>query len=726
MPAVFTVPAVFKAVNKISAPMKQMQKSVKSFGMSAKADMMRASMAVEKLNQRIKRVGRNIKKSVGTIGLAFGMLALVSIVGNGVKVFADFEQANAGLAAVMGKTIKENKALNEDAKRLGATTAKTATEVVGLQEAFARLGFQENDILNMTESTIAGSVAMNAALADTAELVGAMVKTFDDLKSTDAPLIIDQMTLATQKSALNFEKLQTALPIVSGAAEAAGIPFTKLLSLLGKLSDSGIDASSSANALKRIFIESRAKGEDYEQILGRIVKNSDKLTASVDQFGVRASVSSVILSKNIKATNELDQALQNAGGTAEIAARKQLDTLNGRLTILTSAWEGFILSVEDGNGEFSKFLKTSVEVATEFLSMATGTAKLGTELSESELRIRSLAIKLQKVVSIAGKFIKGYIIMIAVQKSLNLAIKAYQLLTKVGHFLRFARVFIKLAKAKGIAAAAQKLLNKSVLANPYVLMAVAIGAAVAMIYKMSKAQTLSEQIQEDIQKRTREIASQQIVDLDKVFRAIKKTVPASKERIALVNQLKDAYPGVNAAMEQEIINTNNLAKSYSFLREEIIKAAKARAIQEKVGEQANKLVDFELKLQELGIDKARLFKEVEAVNREFETRAFGDRPLAEAFNKKYGVKKGFFKNESMLQDARAALEVNVAINDLLTLQEKLTVPSEEYKSNQVILNNNETKPTADNSRVDLFLNNRTSDTEIYTEGTGVNVMSTGN
>ena len=35
MPAVFTVPAVFKAVDKISATTRRMQKSVKKFGISA-------------------------------------------------------------------------------------------------------------------------------------------------------------------------------------------------------------------------------------------------------------------------------------------------------------------------------------------------------------------------------------------------------------------------------------------------------------------------------------------------------------------------------------------------------------------------------------------------------------------------------------------------------------------------------------------------------------------
>ena len=65
MPAIFTVPAVFKAIDKVSAPVRRIQKSVKRFGMSARADLQRTSMAFNRFNQRINSVGKRIKKTVG-------------------------------------------------------------------------------------------------------------------------------------------------------------------------------------------------------------------------------------------------------------------------------------------------------------------------------------------------------------------------------------------------------------------------------------------------------------------------------------------------------------------------------------------------------------------------------------------------------------------------------------------------------------------------------------
>ena len=160
--------------------------------------------------------------ALGFTGLIFG---IVSAFKSAFATIRGFQKETAVLAGVLNKTTDEIKELTDDSKKLGATTAKSAIEVNKLQLAYARLGFTQKEILELTGDTINGSIALNAELSETAELTGAMVRTFDELSTTDAGNILDSLTLSTQKSALNFEKLQTALPIVAGAANAAGISF---------------------------------------------------------------------------------------------------------------------------------------------------------------------------------------------------------------------------------------------------------------------------------------------------------------------------------------------------------------------------------------------------------------------------------------------------------------------------------------------------------------------
>ncbi len=352
--AAIVLPAVFTAVDKFSSPIGKMDRSVTTFSQRAEARINRVNRAFRKLSPSVGKVFKQL--------LAYASLtALITFGISAVNVAKDYEQANANLASVMGTTIEKNEALAKESQRLGAITARSATEVVTLQEAYARLGFAQAEIIDVTQATIDGSIAMNAELAETATLTGAMIRTFDKFSSADAPEILDQITLATQKSALNFEKLNTSLPIVAGAANAAGIPFTKLLSLLGKLSDAGIDASSSATSLRNIFLESAKKGLSYDKILEKIVASTSKLTGATDAFGKRAAVSAVVLGKELSATAQLTELLDRAAkghdlsGVAALTAAKQLDTLGGSMTLLRSAWQGLIIDTGNSTGALQNF-----------------------------------------------------------------------------------------------------------------------------------------------------------------------------------------------------------------------------------------------------------------------------------------------------------------------------------------------------------------------------------
>jgi hypothetical protein len=494
MPASFTIPSIFTAIDKFSAPVKKMGASTARFASKAEANLGRGERAFRKLTSPLQKLNRLL----GGFGVLIGSALIVSALTSAVKVVRDFEQANADLSAVMATASgPQLKLLSEDAKRLGATTAKSATDVVSLQEAFARLGFETPAIINMTEATIAGSIAMNAELSDTAELVGAMVRTFDDFSSIDTPTIIDQMTTATQKSALNFEKLQTSLPIVAGAANAAGIPFTKLLALLGKLSDSGIDASSSSTALRNIFLESAKQGLNYSQILTKIVKSQDSLTAANDEFGKRAAVSGVILAKNLAATDKLAFSIQNAINPAAEAAKKRLATMNGALTILESSYQGFILSIEDGTGAYAETLTMMIMVVSQMFSLASGVEVATSKLTEQELKARSMAktgIFLLKAIGLLiGSIIAFKVVLIASRIalavyniSLGIAAAANGVLT-----LSVAKNSLALGAYKVVAfivagatklfTAAQWLLNIALNANPIGLVVLGIAALIGII-----------------------------------------------------------------------------------------------------------------------------------------------------------------------------------------------------------------------------------------------------
>jgi len=138
----------------------------------------------------------------------------------------------------------------------------------------------------------------------------------------------------------------------------------KLISQLAQAADRGIDASSSATALRNIYLKAKASGLTYAQAIEEVKKSQDGLGKSNELFGVRASVVGVTLADTTKRAEELEIALNNAGGTAERVALEQMDTLDGALKEQDAAWEALALSIGDSETALGGFVRTATENLT--------------------------------------------------------------------------------------------------------------------------------------------------------------------------------------------------------------------------------------------------------------------------------------------------------------------------------------------------------------------------
>ncbi len=340
-----------------------------------------------------------VKKGMGQwatsmIGVTVAIGAATKIIGSAVNIIKDFEKANSKLESVLSSTFnsvedgtQKMKLLSEQSKELGSTTAFTATNVAELQTEFAKLGFPTEDILNMTEATLNGAAALGSDLGEQASLTGATLKQFG-LDSTEATRVNDVLAASASKSALDFSKLSTALPIVGATANTAGVSLERTTSLLGTLSNRGLDASSAATSLRNIFLELSKKGLTYNEAMEKINNATDKNKTAMDLFGKRAATAGIILAETGGSVDELTVALEGADGAAKDMADTMLDNLAGDLTKAESAWEGFILSLEDGEGVFSEVTRSLTQGFTEVLG---GLTLLNDEALSTEDGLKVLA-----------------------------------------------------------------------------------------------------------------------------------------------------------------------------------------------------------------------------------------------------------------------------------------------------------------------------------------------
>lgn len=287
-----------------------------------------------------------------------------------VSTAAGFEKQMDKVEAITGASASEMSILSQNAKDLGASTTKTASEVGQLQEEYAKLGFTTGEILNATEATIALSEAAGSDLATSASVAGATIRGFG-LDASESQRVVDVMAKSFTRSALDMTKFQTSMAQVAPVAKAANVSLEQSTAFLGTLSDAGLDASTSGTSLRNIFLILEKKGLTFAQAMNMINGATDKAKTSMDLFGKRGAVAGLVLAENGDRTAALAKELENADGAAAKMAATMRDNLEGDMAGARSAMEGFSLAVEDGSGVFTQLSRWAVQSFTKIVRSLT-------------------------------------------------------------------------------------------------------------------------------------------------------------------------------------------------------------------------------------------------------------------------------------------------------------------------------------------------------------------
>lgn len=353
--------------NEIKAAIVELQngnKTFKNLGIVAKGygNILRSNVAGG-LNEVRIGVGSMVKGMVGAQAVISGFQKLIGLFKSGAQSIVDFEAANSKLAAILGTTSKNIKDLTTDAQRLGAATKYTASQATALQIELAKLGFSKNEILQSTEGILKFAQATGAELPEAAALAGAALRMFN-ADTSETERYVSAMAVATTKSALSFSYLQTAMPIVGPVAKAFNFQIEDTLALLGKLADSGFDASMAATALRNIFLNLADSNGLLAKSLGGAVKTLPELVNGLKKLkeqGVDLNTTLELTDKrsvaqfntlltNIDALIPLREQITGVEEELGNMANTMGDNVQGSILGLSSAWEAFMLSFKKSTG----------------------------------------------------------------------------------------------------------------------------------------------------------------------------------------------------------------------------------------------------------------------------------------------------------------------------------------------------------------------------------------
>ena len=335
-----------------------------------------ALSAFDRLNDRMRKMSESanrIGSAMETGGREFaapflaGGAAIAGGLGLAVKTAADFEGSMSRVGALSGATNEELKAMTDTAAELGAKTSFSASQASEGMSYLAMAGYDANETIAAMPGLLSAAAAGQTDLGTTADITSNILSGFG-LEAAETTRVADVLTKTFTSSNTTMEMLGQTMKYVAPIATASGQSLEGMASAAGILGNAGIQADQAGTSLRMMLIrlakppkmaqdaldelgisvaDQNGNMKDLSQVIGEMNKategmaEADKLAAVSKIAGTEAASAMLALMEAGQGTMEdFTGELMNAGGTADDIANKQLDNLNGQLTILKSAVEG--------------------------------------------------------------------------------------------------------------------------------------------------------------------------------------------------------------------------------------------------------------------------------------------------------------------------------------------------------------------------------------------------
>lgn len=469
-------------------------------------------------------ISKNNATIASTAPYASGVgMSLGAGLAKSITIGAAFESDMAKVAAVSRASDEELNTLTKTARQLGAKTQWSASEAAQGMQYLAMAGFKTNEIIETMPGMLNLASAGAIDLASASDIASNILTGFG-LSASDMNRVGDVLTNTFTQSNTTLQGLGATMKYAAPVAKAMGVSIEQAAAMAGKLGDAGIQGEMAGTTLRSVLLRLSAPSEKAAVALDALgVKTTDangkmksfpailkELNAAMSGMSESARAN---FTKTIFETEAMSGALvlmEQAGsgaldkfigavqdvGSAESVASKQIDNLNGDVTILNSAMQEMALKIYDS---VKPALRAFAQQATEIVT------RIGAWANENPGLV-------QKIVAVAGAvaaFTAAALPMLAALKTAQflfalikapiLAARAAIMAVRMGWILytgattagtvatngaRAAQ--IAFAAAAKIMAAAQWALNAAMSANPIGLVIAGIAALIAigvLLYK---------------------------------------------------------------------------------------------------------------------------------------------------------------------------------------------------------------------------------------------------
>lgn len=340
---------------------------------------------IKSFQKRVDLMGASVRSFVaGFAGMAGVSFAFMDITQKSIQ----FEKSLSSLRSLTGVSAEELSFFKDEAIKLGSTSTQTASQVV---EAFQLIGSQKPELLKskdaLAEVTKNAITLAEAAGMDVPEAAKALTGSLNQMgeSSRSAGEYINILAAASQAGSADIPYLTKAIEKSGGAASTVGIKYNELVAVIETIAPKITEASEAGTNLRNIFLilESSSDKNLKPSVVG-LSKSIENLAAKnydatqmTKLFGRESVTAALAL---VSAKDDYNRYVEAITGTNTAIEQQKInnDNLAGSINAVSSAWEGFVLTLNKSNG----FLSTTANGVASLISDLTRLMKTSDELKK--------------------------------------------------------------------------------------------------------------------------------------------------------------------------------------------------------------------------------------------------------------------------------------------------------------------------------------------------------
>lgn len=426
MATTIKVPTVFTAVDKMTAVVDGMTKSVKQF-------TQKSSSYVQRFDQKISGAFNRLNK-YAQIGIGVGLAGAFTLA---AQANLKYEDSLASVSAITGASGKDLARLERVSMDTAKATYKSGTEVL---KAYELIGSAKPELLNnidaldgVTKSAITLSKASRMDLASSAEALTDVMNQFN-IPAERSNEIIDSLAAGAKYGAAQIPQIKDAILGFGATAKAANVNVQESIALIEVLAAKGVKGAESGTKLRNVLTNMS------------VVKSlPDAALKQLEKFGVNTDLVSDSTVPLMARLQELSKIAADPTAMFKIFGKENQEAaaiilnnlplyeeLTGKLGETGTAYE----QAAKNSNTMAFWLEA---VKKRFTDSLTATQSNNTALEAAKTIMKLVADNMGTIVTVAGVMLGAFVALKVVVGIINAIEVATKLWTKAQKVLNFVQ-----------------------------------------------------------------------------------------------------------------------------------------------------------------------------------------------------------------------------------------------------------------------------------------------